>query len=194
MKTSILTKKQVKRIGPRRLSNGDYIIAEVRHDDECGNGHNSFAITAEIYGKHYYAGEPSITINGKRFYCCGGGCCHDEVKQAFPELAHLLRWHLSSTDQPMHYAANGLYWAGHCGWRDGKPASPPNLDHLKSTIIYGALPDDDKFDLQDCMYSDARGFTWNEENAKKLKAWLSSRLEALQEAFCKDVEAFGFTW
>lgn len=47
----------------------------------------------------------------KRWVEDSGGCIHDEVAKHFPELAHLIKWHLSSTDGPMHYVANTVYWA-----------------------------------------------------------------------------------
>jgi len=193
MEQSTLTKKQVRTYGPRKLGT-DYIKAEVRHDDECGNGHNSFAITAEIYDPHYRSHEPRIAIGGKSYYLGACGCCHDEVAKAFPELEPFIKWHLSSTDGPMHYIANALYWAGHKGFRDGERNSPPSLEHLKSTIVYGALKSDKDFDLADCMYSDDRGFSWNDANAAKLQSWLESRLEALQAAFRADVEKLGLIW
>lgn len=77
------------------------IIAEVRHDDSCGNGRNSFAITGSIYKAGRRAGSAYIA----------GGCIHDEIAKYFPELESLLKWHLCSTDEPMYYVANTLYWA-----------------------------------------------------------------------------------
>jgi hypothetical protein len=81
---------------------GCYIVAEVRFDDDCRNGHNSFAITATVR-------DPKI--RGDRGFVAGG-CLHDDVASAFPELAHLIPWHLASTDGPMHYLANTVYLAG----------------------------------------------------------------------------------
>ena len=177
------------------------IIAEIRHDDECGNGHNSFAITAEIYEPHRQPGEPTVTHkSGRKMWLNGCGCCHDEVRQHFPELAGLIRWHLMGTDQPMHYVANAVYWAGHTEYRrsefrkDSKPTDPPNIEHLKSTIVYGALHTDKDFDLNDVLYIDDRGVLGNEAAAKRLKDWLIARLPALMQAFQNDVEAFGFTF
>jgi hypothetical protein len=76
------------------------IKAEVRHDDECGNGHNTFSITGEIQEKR-----------GSNFYEHSGGCLHDEVAKHFPELAPFIKWHLMSTDEPLHYIANTVYHA-----------------------------------------------------------------------------------
>jgi hypothetical protein len=90
-----------------------YIRAEVRFDDNCRNGHNSFAITADIRDSRYRGSRGEIA----------GGCCHDEIAVAFPELAPLIRWHLTSSDGPMHYIANTVYHAGdrdHNGLRKGE--------------------------------------------------------------------------
>lgn len=101
---SKLTKKQVKTYGPKFYTeHGSQlrIVAEVRYDDECGDGHNSFAITATIDEKRG---------NQWRDYC--GGCCHDEVAKHFPELAPYIKWHLFDATGPMHYIASTLYYAG----------------------------------------------------------------------------------
>jgi hypothetical protein len=95
---------------------GVKIRAEIRFDDECGNGHNSFAVTADIY---------RISPRGKR-EDIAGGCCHDEIAKAFPELAHLIKWHLFDSSGPMHYVANTVYHAGnrdHWGKLKGEPRS-----------------------------------------------------------------------
>jgi hypothetical protein len=77
------------------------IKAKVRYDDSCGNGHNTFSITAEI----------DINRNGvwldQRF-----GCLHDEVAKHFSKLRPLIKWHLVSTAAPLHYVANTVYHAG----------------------------------------------------------------------------------
>lgn len=109
-------KKQTKTYGPREYTeNGTRykITATVRHDDSCGNGHNSFAITADGY-----------ELRGKRWVESFGGCCHDEVAKHFPELAPFIKWHLSSTDGPMHYVANTMYHARTCDTEDVKPGDP----------------------------------------------------------------------
>jgi hypothetical protein len=108
---SKLTKKQVKTFRKDFTEDGrpGVIVAEVRHDDECGNGHNTFAITATLYGPDRCPGESTVLHkSGKTLWCHGGGCCHDEVAKHFPELAPFIKWHLVSTDGPMHY----IYHAG----------------------------------------------------------------------------------
>ena len=87
------------------------VTPTLRYDDSCGNGHNTFAITAEVRSE------------------CGNytsvGCCHEEITTAFPELIPLIPFHLTSSDGPMHYIANTLYHAGDRdagGLRKGDPS------------------------------------------------------------------------
>ena len=90
---------------------GATICAEVRFDDQCNNGHESFAITAEIRRP------------GRRD-CESCGCLHDEIAKVFHELAPLIKWHLVSTNSPMHYVANTVYQASdrdHNGKAKGEP-------------------------------------------------------------------------
>lgn len=91
MSTSVLTKKQTKvfHYQPKNVHPDEWLTVTVRYDDQCGNGHNTFSITATGQGR------------------CG--CLHDEIAEKLPELAHLIKWHLCSSDGPMHYIANTLY-------------------------------------------------------------------------------------
>ncbi len=77
------------------------ISAELRFDDSCNNGHETFAITADGHSYDRGAWRESF-----------GGCCHEEIARHFPELAPLIKWHLVSTDGPMHYTGNVVYMAG----------------------------------------------------------------------------------
>jgi len=100
---------------------------EIRFDDECQNGHQSFAITANVY-----------TAESRRQRdIAAGGCMHDEIAKVFPELAPLTIWHLTSTDGPMHYVANTLY---HAGDRDcnGRRAGEPSA--YDTMIYFGNSP------------------------------------------------------
>ena len=36
---------------------------------------------------------------------------HDDIARVYPELAHLIKWHLCSTGEPLHYIANAVYLA-----------------------------------------------------------------------------------
>ena len=102
--TTTLTKSQVKDFGPIEYEEHGHkyrIRAHVRYDDQCGNGHNTFAITGQIN-----------MLDGKYWREDSGGCIHEEIAKHFPDLAPLIKWHLCSSDGPMHYGANAAYFAG----------------------------------------------------------------------------------
>lgn len=111
-------------VDAREYGKGRKIRAEIRFDDECGNGHNSFAITAHIY--HPQAAH---------WDACG--CLHDEIARYFPELAHLIPWHLTGSDGPMHYEANTLYLASDRD-HNGRAAGEPS--HFDTYIKFGNFP------------------------------------------------------
>ena len=125
MKTK--TKTQTKIFGPRAISGwgtNATITAEVRYDDRCSNGHNTFAITGEI-------NRPN------RQDCEACGMLHDEIQATFPELAPLLKWHLTSSDGPMHYVANTRYWA-----------EQGNLEYARHSAVWPEASLDDLKDEQ----------------------------------------------
>lgn len=68
---------------------------EIHFDDRCHNGHNTFSMTSNLF----YLGKWQ-----------SGGCQHDLVAEIFPEFAKYIKWHLTSTDGPLHYVANTMYW------------------------------------------------------------------------------------
>lgn len=85
----------------KSIANGRQISVYLRFDDEYGNGRESFSITGEIVN--------TLAKRGDRHEV--SGCIHDEIAKHFPELAHLIKWHLTSTDGPMHYVGNTTYHA-----------------------------------------------------------------------------------
>jgi len=101
------------------------IIATVRHDDSCGNGHNTFSITGDVFTTTGNRSEPSVVHGNRTLYLDCGGCIHDQIAEHFPELAPLIKWHLTSTDGPMHYVANTIHHASdqdYWGRRAGEPS------------------------------------------------------------------------
>lgn len=107
-----------------RNSGPETIVATVRHDDRCGNGHNTFSITGDVYIRDRHYGEPTVKHeSGATLWLSASGCIHDEIAEHFPELIPLLKYHLCSTDGPIHYVANTMYLAGRrdCnGLREGE--------------------------------------------------------------------------
>ena len=149
---SQLVKKQSQKLGPKSFTddNRKYTItAFIRFDDDCNNGHNTFAITGEIR-------------SGRRIESCG--CLHEEIAEHFPELIPLIKWHLVSTDGPMHYIANTLYHV-----------KEKNLDYARSTAVWPDATDE-------------------QLTADDLKEELEKRLPALLVEFRKAVESLGFTY
>lgn len=101
MTMSILTKNQ-KQVFTKNITWGGkphVIKVTLRYDDECNNGYNTFSITGEI------------RKNGSCRDCECAGCIHEEIEKYFPEFKHLIKWHLVSSDGPMYYIANTIYWA-----------------------------------------------------------------------------------
>ena len=102
---------------------GSRISIEMRFDDQCGNRKQSFSITGEIK-------EP-----GRRdISACG--CLPDELAAAFPELAHMIKWHLFDTSGPMHYVANTVYHASNLA--NGKAKGEPCA--WDTAIQFGTFP------------------------------------------------------
>jgi hypothetical protein len=191
---SVLTKHQVKTYGPKEYIENRRryrITARVRWDDHCGNKRNCFVITADIdmqgtYGWQEYA----------------GGMCHEEVAKHFPELAPFLKWHGTYSDGPTYYIENTLYWLGWRGYADGKPGSPPNLEHARNTAVWPELPED--FIAPTLppggTYGNSGEYRKNhslglfKQLEEPIKAALLERLPALMQEFKRDVESLGFTY
>jgi len=120
MTQSTLTKNQTTtyRVDLETADGPAVYIVKVRFDDQCGNGHNTFAITCDTYDRPFANGGSGVTHkNGSRRYLGACGCNHEAVAAHFPALAPLAKWHLTSTDGPMHYLANTIYLASNKDYR-----------------------------------------------------------------------------
>lgn len=120
---------------------------ELRFDDECRNGHNTFAITAELRADRLKRDRGWLS----------GGCLHDEIARVFPELAHMIPRHLVSTDGPMHYESNVVYHAGdRCcmGKRKGEPTA------FDTVMQFGAFPLRVKYSTRFMSWLDASVKHW----------------------------------
>lgn len=137
-------------------SAGAELRVELRFDDEPGNGHNSFAITGTV----------TTPASRRRNDTEAGGCLHDDITRVFPELAGLVKWHLVSTDGPMHYAANTCYHV-----QQGR------LDAARRCAVWPEATDE--------QLTAPRA---------ELEASLQARLPALLDQFRADMERAGFYW
>ena len=170
--------EQVHTYGPRPIADfgpDATIIATVRFDDRCGNGHNTFAITADVTSRR---GAET------------GGALHVEIAAAFPELEPLIKWHLCSTTGPLHYIENTMYWLGRRGYtrwdneRRGRPTSdtdPPNFEYAKRSAIWPDMPT--SYLITDTVVSNA-----------EIEAVLAERLPALLASFRAAIESVGLSW
>jgi hypothetical protein len=116
---SKLTKQQYKSFGPRPVEGygpGAAIWAHVRYDDNCGNGHNSFAITGTV----------RVPRQREAAAC---GCLHDDLALAFPELAPFIKWHLCDSNGPMHYVSNTCYHASDSDYNGRRAGEPSSFTH-----------------------------------------------------------------
>ncbi len=156
---SVLTKTQTKSFGPveyREDGRRYRVRAEVRYDDSCGNGHNTFSITGVI-----------SEFRGRRFYDVGWGQVMEQISKHIPKLRPLLKWHLCSSDGPMHYVANTIYHV-----KEG------NFDYARLSAIWPEITDADLAYEPDVC----------------LKARLLERLPALMQEFKAAVESLGFVY
>lgn len=130
MQTSKLTKSQKKTYSKIISYNGipAKITTEIRYDDECNNGHNSFAITGHI---EYNDGRK------RRDNWITGGCIHKEIKKYFPELAKYIKWHFMTSEGPLHYIANTTYLAGNMDYNGKGPGDPSAYE---TKIQFGDFP------------------------------------------------------
>lgn len=113
-----------RRVNAKEWGPGRVIRAEIRFDDNCKNGKQSFAITGEIFRP------------GARDWDAGG-CLHDEIARYFPELKPLIQWHSQDQKAPMHYVANAVYHASnrdHWGKVKGEPT------RYEYAVRFGGVP------------------------------------------------------
>lgn len=118
MFNSVLTKDQAKFFSKKVVLEGQpfEIELEIRYDDECNNGSNTFDITTTCYKLHE-DGKKELESYGWEKEC---------VKKYFPEFEKYLKWQLFTSEGPWYYITNTLYLAGDrdpYGRKKGEPES-----------------------------------------------------------------------
>jgi hypothetical protein len=177
-------REQVRTFGPAPISGrygaGAMITATVRFDDRCGNGCNTFSITADVTTPESRAQRDIVA----------GGCLHVDIVTVFPDLAPLIKWHLCSTDGPLHYVENTMFWLGRRGYtrwdneRAGRKFTrndPPNFEHAKKSAVWLDMPEG--FVLTGTSVSNAI-----------VEEALADRLPALLAEFRAAIESLGMVW
>lgn len=80
--------------------NGENLVIKIRLNDECKNGHQDFAITADLYSGSGRSDRSMIS----------GGCIHDEILKSAPQFKMFIDLHLCDFDGVPTYAIeNGFY-------------------------------------------------------------------------------------
>lgn len=88
----------------KKLPNGDAIRVKVEAKEY-------FSITA-LMGMKKKRYDAPIIILGQKYEIYAGGCLHEEVAEAFPELEKFIPLHISNLDGvPMHVFEDAKYWA-----------------------------------------------------------------------------------
>lgn len=95
----------------KRVSKSEYLTATAKLVHLKGNARPYFSVTGDLRRVRSTRDE---LILGEWL---AGGCLHDEIAKAFPQLQPVIDLHLADdTGEPMHGEANGWYWlAGACG-------------------------------------------------------------------------------
>jgi hypothetical protein len=171
---SILTKNQKRKFEREMVIDGEpaKMIVTIRYDDECNNGHNSFAITAHLYDRGCIRGEAFTTLStGKKRWLGSCGCLHEEIAKYFPELQKYIKWHLCDSGEPMSYIENSMYWHGK------RNAPETNFENFKSTAIWPDAP------LSVMKLSE-----------KEITDKLNERLPGLMQEFRAAVKELGFVY
>lgn len=192
---SVLTKRQVKTFESPIYKNRDNVYVklevEIRYDDRCNNGHNTFSITASEYR---WLKDGSRRANSNTSY--SGGCQHELVKKFFPGLAPLIKWHLMSSDGPLYYIASTMYWAK-CAFEGSicseKLTKEQCLDRARRSAIFPDAPDS-FFAPDEGEEEIYPGVMVPVNSYERLKSDLGARLPELLKEFQKDIESLGFTF
>lgn len=128
---SILSRIPQTKLFHTTTTNGDRVRAIVSYGDECKNGHNTFSITGNVWYKEFDAIERTKRDRAERARDGdAGGCIHEDIARAMPYLAPFIKWHLTSTDGPMHYIANTLYLADDADHNGKRVGEPTRFDHF----------------------------------------------------------------
>jgi hypothetical protein len=140
---SVLVKKQERTFRVDYPDEPKVLIATVRYDDRCGNGHNTFAITGELYEQYRRRGEPTVrhAISKKVLWLGSCGRLHDEIAARLQELAPLIKWHSCASDEPLHYVANTVYHASTANLEAARESaiwSDATLEQLRSELALKA--------------------------------------------------------
>lgn len=176
--------------GERRAVKAEYGMHWIQ-----GNRRPYFSITGTTYrvvaGVGFESGGEQFDITKAALISDGGGCVHDDIAIAFPELAELIPFHLCDDDGPsMHYVANGIYWAelelGVSRWMEGTTV-PHGYASFWDVVKKHTLTD--QVGDEDAVYAAMHGMGISitngagESGRKDFGDFLTSRIPAMKAVF-----------
>lgn len=185
----------------------EYIItAEVRYDDQCGNRHNTFSITGTIWNSLN-----GVKVGRDSVSC---GCLHEEIAKHFPSLQPFLKWHLVSSEGPMHYVANTIYHASRIEEYNNFVylcVSKFSIDKLLGIFTEAKIEELKSYfgasNIRVLKEAESTNKEVNIDSARHCACWpdatlaqlqseteLLSRLPKLLKEFQRDIESLGFTF
>ena len=204
---STLIRDQVKK-WTRDVNEVERVVLVIRHDDACGNGHNTFSMTVDLYERR----DPA---HPWRLVGCGAN--PSLIEQRFPEFKGYTKWHLCSTEGPLHYEANTIYHASEIGKDQGQ--FYVYLDDPERKVKRTLLGIYNRQDLaliqrdypagviDTVVYPNPHAKSADLEAARHCAIWpdatlaqlrnrdlLRARLQGLLHEFKRDVESLGFVY
>ena len=172
--------------------------------------------------KHKHLSITGMVSDSTGYWLESCGAVHDDIARVFPELRHILKWHLMDEKGPMHYAANTVYHAGdgnkgrqRVGYTDATRTRTAPMWECRTTVERHAIRVADECPPPEVItlvwtpmlnegkerdLDAARACAiWPEATdeqlmlpAPELIALLQARLPALMEQFHQDMAALGF--
>lgn len=162
------------------------IVVKIRLNDECKNGHQDFAITADIYEE----------AKNRSCVWSSGGCQHDEILKYFPEFKIFIDLHLSDyLGAPTYAVANGFYHL-----KNSDKQTVLNYLRINEDLYNKLYLSEDKEYFKYLLYSLGIVEQWNEEARQGIKYLEQltktefindskrSQIEPLSEEEKKDIE------
>lgn len=174
-----------------------------------GNEHKHLSITGMVSDS-----------TGKWLESCGHVA--EDIARVYPELRHILKWHLMNEDGPMHYIANTVYHAGDDG-KGKQRIGYTDPTRTKTAPMWECRGPDIRYRLHvgaTCPSPEVITLSWapvlnegkdrNLDAARAAASWpeatdeqlmlpapaltalLQARLPAMMEQFHQDMAALGF--
>lgn len=98
---------------------------DIRYDNKCNNGHNTFSITGALR-------------ENRRIEACG--CIHDIIAKHAPDVAPYIKWHLTTSEGPLHYLENTTWHAGTWVYKGAKESKERDFEAARHCAVWEDAP------------------------------------------------------